>query len=59
MNQPRGSTQNHLPYHQNQIMKRYQMDKKSTQTELKITKKDIKFITVNMLNMNLKEINFS
>ena len=35
------------------------MDKKSTQTELKITKKDIKFITVNMLNMNLKEINFS
>ena len=35
------------------------MDKKSTQTELKIVKKDIKFITVNMLNMNLKQIDFS
>jgi len=35
------------------------MDKKSTQTEMTITKKDIKFITVNMLNMNLKEVDLS
>jgi Leucine-rich repeat (LRR) protein len=33
------------------------MDKKSNQTSLVITRKDIKFVTVNMLNMNLKCIN--
>lgn len=33
------------------------MDKKSNLTELVISKKDIKFVTVNMLNMNLKIIN--
>ena len=35
------------------------MDKKSTQIELKIVRTDIKFITVNMLNMNLRQIDFS
>tara|TARA_B110000285_G_scaffold227158_1_gene287986 strand:+ start:1300 stop:1500 length:201 start_codon:yes stop_codon:yes gene_type:complete len=35
------------------------MDKKSTQTELIIANKDLKFITVNMLNMNLKSLNLS
>ena len=39
--------------------KNYTMDQKSTQTELLITGKDIKFVTVNMLNMTLKLINFS
>ena len=39
--------------------KKYQMDKKSTQTELVIANKDLKFITVNMLNMNLKSLNLS
>ena len=35
------------------------MDRKSQQTELKILGKDIKFVTVNMLNMNLRNINLS
>jgi len=35
------------------------MDRKSQQTELKIIGKDIKFVTVNMLNMNLRRINLS
>jgi Leucine-rich repeat (LRR) protein len=35
------------------------MDRKSQQTELKIIGKDIKFVTVNMLNMNLRSINLS
>ena len=38
--------------------KKYQMSN-STQQSLAITKRDIKFITVNMLNMNLREIDFS
>ena len=39
--------------------KSYTMDLKSTQTELIIKQKDFKFITVNMLNMNLRLINLS
>lgn len=39
--------------------KRYQMDQKSTQTHLVIAKKDLKFITVNMLNMKLQTVDFS
>lgn len=35
------------------------MDFKSTQTEMNIIGKDIKFVTVNMLNPNLKTINLS
>ena len=35
------------------------MDRKSQQTELKIIGKDIKFVTVNMLNMNLRKVNLS
>ena len=35
------------------------MDQKSTQTHLTITKKDLKFITVNMLNMKLQTVDFS
>lgn len=34
----------------------YQMDQKSTQTSLKITSRGVKFLTVNMLNMNLTHI---
>ena len=41
------------------VRKKYQMSKTSTQKELLITKKDIKFVTVNMLNMNLTTINLS
>jgi Leucine-rich repeat (LRR) protein len=41
------------------IKKKYSMDKKSNLTELIISKKDIKFVTVNMLNMNLKIIKLS
>jgi Leucine-rich repeat (LRR) protein len=41
------------------VKKKYQMDKKSTQTELIISNKDIKFVTVNMLNMNLRSVNLS
>ena len=39
--------------------KRYQMDQRSTQTKLVIAKKDIKYLTVNMLNMHLVEIDLS
>jgi len=39
--------------------KNYTMDLKSTQTEMKIVAKDIKFVTVNMLNPNLRLINLS
>jgi hypothetical protein len=35
------------------------MDLKSTQVEMKIIAKDIKFVTVNMLNPNLRIINLS
>lgn len=45
----RESSQNHK--------KRYQMDKKSQLTELKIEKRDLKFVTINMFNVNLKIIN--
>ena len=43
----------------NSKKKNYTMDSKSTQTELNIIRKDIKFITVNMLNMNLRVLNLS
>ena len=39
--------------------KRYQMDQRSTQTKLVVAKKDIKYLTVNMLNKNLIEIDLS
>ena len=40
------------------VRKKYDMSK-SIQKSLNIVKRDIKYITVNMLNMNLKEIDFS
>ena len=39
--------------------RRYQMDERSTQTRLAILDKDIKYVTVNMLNKNLIEIDLS
>lgn len=41
------------------VRKKYQMSQTSTQKELLVTKKDIKFVTVNMLNMNLTTVNLS